>query len=221
MLNNHMIIQNALFGQYGHPNTSKFNAIGTKGFTILSFLVYQSGNYQFSFTSKGQIAKFTGLDRRAVDRYLKLLIANKLIEVDNNPSGANDLFLVDLSNYYNLQGGYELLPKDIFQKFYYKELDPVSWSILCLLSKMHNVNFGNELSSQGFTSISEQSIGEYINTSKNTINKYVEVLKKLELIKVKDGKDIIVGYSVDGSPAYQYSCNQYFINHKEQKQSGK
>jgi len=178
---NFIQMKNGLFGDNKDPTTSLIHSIGVIGYSILTYLVYKSrGEYK------------TTIDLQDLSTIVK-----------------KDRLTIDLTLYYNLKGGFEKIPQSIYLD-YYKQLSPTGWIILCLLTKMHNRDFGGT-GSLGFTSISEDRISQFLGIHKNTVSLYIIEIKKLKLIKVINSKNIITGYDDYGNPQKTYVPNQYSV----------
>ena len=208
-------MKNCLFGSNKDPTTSTIHSIGTIGYSILSYLVYKSrGEYQTTIDLQELISSLE-ITKRTIRKYLPELQQNNLIICNKDLSTIvmKDRLSIGLIPYYQLKGGFEKIPKSIYID-YYDTLTPIGWTILCFLAKMQNINFGNK-GSQGFTSISEERIGEFLGIHKNTVSTHISQIKKLKLIKITKGKNIISGYDEYGNPIKTYTPNQYHVMFKD------
>ncbi|MBZ9622869.1 hypothetical protein G9F71_008385 [Clostridium sp. FP2] len=208
---NFIQMKNGLFGNNKDPTTSLIHSIGTIGYSILTYLVYKSRGEHKTTIDLQDIISTLSISKLTVKKYLPKLQQSNLLTCSKDLSTIvkKDRLTIDLTLYYNLKGGFEKIPQSIYLD-YYRHLSPTGWIILCLLTKMHNRDFGGT-GSLGFTSISEDRISQFLGIHKNTVSLYVIEIKKLKLIKVINSKNIITGYDDYGNPQKTYVPNQYSV----------
>lgn len=137
-----MIIKNSIF-----TDQIIYNIL-PMGFALLSYLLYESRNTTDIFTTINIAMDILDIKmKKTIIGYFDILKKNNLITFTKNLSemGIHDRFEVDLTQYYNIQGGFEQIPGSIFIDNYINEN---SWTILCLLCKMYHTDYGNAMLSQ-------------------------------------------------------------------------
>jgi len=203
-----MIIKNSIF-------TDKiiYNILPL-GFALLSYLLYESRNTTDTSTTTNIAMDILNIKtKETAIRYFNLLKQHNLINFKENlkRTGINKRFEIDLSQYYNIQGGFEQIPGYIFIDNY---IDEYSWTILCLLCKLYHANYGNAMLTQ------EEICFNTGIKDRRTIRDYIKKLEDKKLITIIDSKTFFNPFTStednDGYYPVSMSC-KYQINFYSQK----
>lgn len=204
-----MIIKNSIF-------TDKiiYNILPL-GFALLSYLLYESRNTTDISTTISIVTKILNIKtKETVINYFNSLKQYKLINFKENLKqiGIHERFEIDLTQYYNIQGGYEQIPGNVFIDNY---IDEYSWTIFCLLCKMNHTDYGNAMLTQ------EEICFNTGIRDRRTIRDYLKKLENKKLITIIDSKTFFNPFvSTDTNDGYypeSISC-KYQINFYSQGQ---
>jgi hypothetical protein len=204
-----IIIKNSIFTDKIIYNISPL------GFALLSYLLYESRNTtDVSTTMSIVMKKLTIQTKETIIKRFNTLKECKLIDYkeDLKKIGIHDRFEIDLSQYYNLQEGFEQIPGYIFIDNY---IDEYSWTIFCLLCKMYHTDYGNAMLTQ------EEICFNTGIKDKRTIRDHLKRLEDKKLITIINSKTFFNPFvSTDTNNGYypeSISC-KYQINFYSQKQ---
>lgn len=100
---------------------------------------------------------------------------------------------------------------DLFEDYIYK-IGHTGWSILCLLSKLHNKTYGNIMDG-GFANPTEEYISIIISKSIDTVSVYLYMLQNQKLIKIQAQEPITI-INKYGNEEDKYLPNHYIVKHK-------
>lgn len=182
-------IQNGLFGEYTKPEETIIHSIKPMGFYIFSYLLYESNGNNTINTSKGFISQYLDLDIRTVTKYLMLLKNNNLISCSQDiQKNKNTLLEISLKQYYDIPGGYELIPSELFEH-HRKTISDKGWLLLCFITKLANFDLGSGIG-LAYANVSREFIEKQIGIDKETITIYTGILEEQNLIEVKPRKSI-------------------------------
>jgi hypothetical protein len=137
-----IIIKNAIF------TDRIIYSILPLGFALLSYLLYESRNTTDTSTTINILMNILTIKtKKTTIKYLNKLKEFNLIKFkeDLSDTDVNKRFEIDLTQYYDIQGGFEQIPGHIFIDNYIGE---DSWTIFCLLCKMYHTDYGNAMLSQ-------------------------------------------------------------------------
>lgn len=182
-------IKNILFGKYTAPEDSIIYNIKSIGFYILSYLIYEAKGNDYLNTNKTFIGEYLSLDIRTVTKYLVFLQENNLISCIQNiqETKRNSLLEISIEQYNNMEGGYELIPVDIFST-YRKVISDKGWIIFCILTKMSSSNTKNI--DKPSIKVSLKFLSNIINISQDTIIDYTNILEEAKLITISPRNNI-------------------------------
>lgn len=204
-----MIIKNSIF-----TDRIIYNILPL-GFALLSYLLYESRNTTDTSTTISIVMKILNVKTKdTIMNYFKSLKKHNLIDFkeDLKQTSINDKFEIDLSQYYNIQGGFEQIPGYIFIDNY---IDEYSWTIFCLLCKMYHTDYGNAMLTQ------EEICFNTGIKDKRTIRDHLKRLEDKKLITIINSKTFFNPFvSTDTNNGYypeSISC-KYQINFYSQKQ---
>jgi hypothetical protein len=224
----------ALDNNFFNINKRWFNAIKTEGFTIYSYLLAIQGNRSFGKASindlistfnvdydnrpsvkysESKINKISTIkDKRVLIKYIKLLETNKLISlVGEIPKSNNANFTFKCIA--NKEDGFTPISDELFID-YISKIGYIGWSILCLLTNLHNNTFGG-VGCCGFCNPSEEYISKILKKDIKTIQCYLKLLEKLKLIKIENQTPIFTGlYSSSGKEIYEFITNHYIVKNR-------
>jgi hypothetical protein len=245
MSNNFLKINNDFIKAPNENGVNTFKIIGTEGFTLYTYFLYQQSYNQSTNTSIRMIQAFLcrnydkrpeltyknkngdpcriGLmkDRKTILTYMEFLHNNKYIEIHNiedlisehgkfSSIGINDIFVISCNHI--PKDKYTLIPGDIFLDCIHK-IGHVGWSLLVILSNLHNDSFGNS-ESNGFAYPKEEYLAETINKGLTSTKQYLYLLSKKNLIKIEEQPNIEI-ITVKGSEI-TYTRNHYIVKWKLQ-----
>lgn len=186
-------IKNELYGSYIQSKEPIIYSIKSIGFYILTYLLYKADGTNNLNITKANISDYLKIvDIRTVTKYLLLLKKNNLIscEEDIVKNNKNSLLEISLKQYTDIDGGYELIPSEIFIN-YKDTISDKGWLILCLLTKMANFNLGSG-SGLAYANISRETISKQIGLDRKTVTIYTNILKKEKLIQIIPRKNILL-----------------------------
>jgi hypothetical protein len=166
-------------------------------------------------------------DKKTLAKYLKTLVRLKLINILNLTDivhkhnstedefnfeyiNATETLLIKVDKL-ETDKGWNGISTELFEDYIHK-LGHIGWSILCLLSKLHNINYSNTLDG-GFANPTEEYMCKVLNRNESTISAYLYLLDKLKLIKIIPQEPI---YKVNkyGMEELCYIPNHYIVKHK-------
>lgn len=152
------------------------------GFSILSYLLYESRNTTDMSTTISILMEFFNIKRKeTIINHLTRLRKFNLINFKENLNETNihKKLEIDLTNYYSLQGGYEQISGSIFIDNYINEY---AWTILCLLCKLNHVDYGN-------AKLTQEEIGYHTGIKhRQTIKNNLQKLEEKNLITIENNK---------------------------------
>jgi hypothetical protein len=212
-----------------------FTRVGTKGFFIYSYLLYQQGNKGTCEVSMKMIQTFLNKDYdnrptiqyrknkeckielikepRTIAKYIQLLADNKLIKIHNQYKRINDVIIITCNTFND--DLFIPMPEQLFIDKIYKT-GHIGWSLLCLFTKLFNKEYGS-ISCEGFCNPSQEYISSIIKTDVDTIRSYSYLLEKLKLIKILPQEKVYKCIDSKGTEVYEYLPNNYIVNHKLQE----
>lgn len=224
-INNNILTDNNQF------NT--FKKIGTEGFTLYCFLLTQQGQKSYCQTTIKMIASFMNRDiknpkeleysnskkcrvssmkdKKTISKYLRLLNANEMIEVKTDMSvKLNDILTLKTKK--PDDKNFTMISEDLFVDYIHK-IGHIGWSLLCILTKLHNSDFGN-CSSEGFANPTEEYLSSIIKKDLKTIRAYLYLLQDYKLIKIEPQKPIYRGLDKNGVEFYEFLPNTYVVKNR-------
>jgi hypothetical protein len=245
MSNQFLKISNELIKGQDEQGINSFKLIGTEGFTLYTYLLYQQNNNQnvsinirmiqsflcrnydkrlvLDYKNKeGKPCKVSLMkDRKTIINYLQYLYEQKYITIHNiddillqhnkfNSIGINDILIISCN--YIAKDRYTLIPSDLYFDYIHK-IGHIGWSLLVILSNLHNETFGNNMSN-GFAYPKEEYLAETINKGITSTKQYLYLLDKLKLIKIEEQPNIEIITSK--GKEITYTRNHYIVKWKLQ-----
>lgn len=204
------------FFTYNESDLNFFERYKTDGFTVYSYILYSrniSGVTQCTIKDIISFLNCQGMkDKRTIERLLIRLHKNKLINIQNiKPKiGLNDSLIIQL-NISEMKNGFTPMSSNLFIDKISK-IGHVGWSILCLLTKLHNKNFGG-LGCVGYATPTEEYIGKVVNRHVSSVKNYLQILEQNRLIKIIP-QDPIYLDNEEGYEIVKYLPNKYEIKNK-------
>lgn len=214
--------------------------ISTEGFSIYSYLLMKQGvdNYvevslkmiQTFFKresddkckliySQNKIKNVSRIkDKRTLIKYLDYLNNNiKLIEYDGIVSSRdvriNDIIYIKVHKFDTSDGKFEMINNDIFSDYIHK-IGHIGWGLYCVLSRLHNYNFGSE-TSIGFACPTQEYLSSVLHIRPNTLSAYSKLLERCKLIDIEVSKPKFSHYDVNGNEIFEYTPNSYIVKAKD------
>lgn len=151
--------------------------------------------------------------------YLQDLLKQKLIKIYNANDIKNKYGIINKININETliisckeisKDKYSLMPNDLYLNYIYK-IGHIGWSLLCVLSNLHNNTYGGT-GCQGFANPSEEYLSKTINKGTTTIKVYLKLLKELKLIKIEEQDNIYI--ETAHGEEVSYTSNHYIIKWK-------
>lgn len=215
-------ISNEFFdGQNEQSMTSK---IGHVGFTIFSCILIEKGSKSHALLTIKNIKAITCItDTRTIVKYIKLLMYNKLISIDDitidSKIKINDNLLIHINPEWSEPEKFTIMSEELFMNKI-QLIKPIGWTLLCVLSKLHNYTYGtldseHNLFYTGYASPSEESLMYYVSvSSKSTINEYINILENLQLIFVIRNDRVDVFGNENEPYSFKRVNNKYIVNNR-------
>ena len=219
-------------------STDKFNIferIGTEGFTLYNYLLTQQAQKAYCQINIKMIISFmdretrNGKDllyinktckvsklksRKLALKNLRILRDNELIKLDTDEKeltyGLNEIITVKVSKIET--NNFTMISEDLFVDYIHK-IGHIGWSLLYILTKLHNDNFGSS-TSEGFANVSQQYLKSIIKRNEKTIGAYLNLLESYKLIKIEKNEAIYRGENKHGQEIYEYVPNNYIVKNR-------
>lgn len=243
MSNQFIKINNEFFKGKDENGINTFLKIGTEGFTLYTYFLYQQGINQSCNINIRMIQSFLCRDyedrpeleyknkkdtkckiscikdRKTILHYIECLYKNKFIVIHNIDDilkgiksfggiGINEILIISCNGIPNDK--YTIIPNDLYFDYIHK-IGHIGWSLLTILSNLHNASFGGEYS-YGFAYPKEEYLSEIINKGLTTTKQYLYLLGKQKLIKIEPQPTIIIETS--HGDEYIYTRNHYIVKWK-------
>lgn len=179
------------------------------GFSLLSYLLYESRNQGDTFSTISIAMKSLNIKvKKTVIKYFEILKENKLISYKENLDNLdiNSKFDIDLRPYYLLEGGFEKIPAYIFIDYYSDESE---WTIFCLLCMYINNKYGNAIISYG--NITDYTGIKHNTTIKQKLMSLID-LGLLEVISIKTNDNEDMSFENFESASIFSQSHKYKIN---------
>lgn len=221
------------FFKLNEANITPIRVIGTGGFLLYHYLLYEQSSKQTCNLTIRMIQEFLNMDynnrpniiynknkdnkvstlkgKNTIIKYLKLLSNNGFIKIRNGIS--NDINKPMVIECIKMDSkGFEAFPSAVFVDYIHK-IGHIGFTILCLLGKNFNANYGS-CSCEGFANPTEEYISLVIGRDIKTVRAYLYLLKDLKLINIKPQPPIVTGYNECGEEMYEYIANHYEVRYK-------
>jgi hypothetical protein len=156
--------------------------LGSTGFAILSYILYESRQTLDASISIAFIMDFLNIKQHStVRKYLKSLMDLNLITISEDVDAVDKhkRLFISLEDYFSLSGGFRMIPISIFLK-YLNEMNLTTWLIFCTLSKLYHPD-------KECTKIALGDLRILLSISdKRTVSKNIKLLENLKLIEIKE-----------------------------------
>ena len=210
---NFIKINNRFFYDKEGKASVLFKMIGTDGFTILCYLTMIQINLPAARTNIKDILDFTGIkDKRTAVKRLKTLQKNKIITVDKDISkiNVNDILSIKINELVSkTDDNFTTISSNLFSDYIHK-IGCNGWSILCLLTRLHN----NTYSDNGYANPSHEHIRRVIGLSITTIKKYIDILADNKLVKAEEQTPTFLFTNTYGKDIYESYPNKYIVSNR-------
>lgn len=231
--------------------TNLFKRIGTEGFLLYTYLLYQQGmNLTLNTTlkiiqssinkdyTKRQSVKYNNnkhckisclKEKDTIINYLDILQINNLIILHNiddiknyiheklnkefkmNLINVNQTMIIECLHPSDVSGNFTSIPSNLCRDYIHR-VGHIGWSILCLLSNLHNYTYGNQ-EDYGFANPSEDYISDVVHKGTSAIKAYLPLLERLKLIKIYPQPPITITNQY-GDDEIEYTPNHYVVKWK-------
>lgn len=164
--------------------------------------------------NKNEIIPNKYREYRTLSKHLDSLIQNNLIEINIDGTNiiktstikSNDMFYIKVNEIG--VNSFLAMPDEITIK-HQLQLGTTGWSIFCLLSNLHNNNYGG-IQSTGFANPKQKYISDILNTNRSTVQKYLKLLEEQKLIKIV--KQLPEEYELEnGEIQYKQLSDHYIV----------
>lgn len=212
-----------------------FAQIGTEGFTLYTYLLYEQESKPMTITSIKKIQSFMcrDYDKRPKIKYdkhteckisclhkketiintLRVLEQKELIfidtKIDYNKLNINTNIVLKCKEF---NTGFEPISTNLFIDKIHK-IGHIGWSLLCFLTKCHNISYGG-IQCDGFGNPTEDYIERVIKRNIKTIRGYSELLEKQHLIRIEQQQPVLIGEDQHGKGVFDYIANHYIVKSK-------
>jgi len=216
-------------------NINPIHTIGTEGFLLYHYFLYEQGNKPICNLSIRMIQEFLNRDydkrpiitytknkcnpvslmksKKTIVKYLKILVNNKYIKIHNGvPSNINKPMIIQCVK--TEETGFDAFPIALFINKIHR-MGHIGFTILCLLGKNFNSTYGT-ISCEGFANPSEEYISKVTNRDFKTVRAYLRLLESQKLIKIKKQPAIVKGVNEYNYPIYEFINNHYEVGYKMQ-----
>lgn len=210
---NFIKINNRFFYNKEGKAGDMFKRIGTDGFTIICYLIMLQNNLPAARTNIKDILDFTGIkDKRTVVKRLETLQKLGTIKLNKELSkvGVNDILSIKVNEKVSKsEDNFTSISSNLFND-YIHIIGHIGWSILCLLTKLHNYNYSFE----GYANPSHEHISRIIDRGITTVKKYINILSDNGLVKVEEQVPTFLFTSTKGKDIYENYPNHYIVRHR-------
>lgn len=208
-------------------------AIGTEGFLLYHYFLYEQGNKPMCNISINMIQEFLNRDydnrpilkytskkqnkvslmknKTTIIKYLNILSNNKYIKIHNKLSTSIHKPII-IECIKTEETGFDAFPMNLLVNEIHR-IGHIGFNILCLLGKNFNSSYGS-ISCEGFANPSEEYISKVIHRDIKTVRAYLYLLQSEKLIKIKKQTPIVVGVNEHNEPIYEYINNHYEVGYK-------
>ena len=238
---NQLIKINNIFLKTREDDINIFRRIGTEGFTLYTYFLYEQSNNNSVNISIKMIQTFLtrNYDKRpmldykkrqcqigvlkskpTIILYIKALLKNDFITIKNlddiykkhnnnlDSININEILIISCNNITNNK--FTLIPSNLFLDYIHR-IGHIGWSLLVILSNLHNESFGGEQSC-GFANPSQEYLSNTINKGTTAIKAYLCLLEKLRLIKIEPQEKITI--NTPHGQVDTYLANHYIVKWK-------
>jgi len=225
MIDNEMLLDTSGF------NT--FKRVGTEGFALYCYLLTQQGQRSYCqinikmidgfmnrkiekpknlFYTKDKTSKVSTMkDRKTIIKHLNSLYNSKLISMEYKKTyGINDMLIIKVKRIET--NNFTMISEDLFVDYIYK-IGHVGWSLLYILTKLHNEDYGS-CSCEGYANPTEEYLNSIIKKNIKTIRAYLYLLKDYKLINICVNERIYKGADAYGVNFYEYIPNNYTVRNR-------
>lgn len=181
-------INNLFFYHEGKPS-STFKIITVYGFSIYCYLLIRQGQNTTLETTIKTIYETTKIATRdRIEKYLIKLHKKKMIKIhnytDNIKIKYNQILLITVNTKIsNIDSKYFLMSSDLFLNTV-QRIKSYGWSLLCLLSMLHNYTYSSVNWSFGYANPSIKGMADVLKIGETTVKTYLDELEKEKLIKM-------------------------------------
>jgi len=189
--------------------------IGKQTFTTLCYLMIQCHEDNYVITTMKSVQQYLGYkENRTIKKIFKCLEDNQFIRYEDDTGidiykygyTNNIKIFVDYKQNALDELGYEMIPIDLFTK-YYEIIGDSGWALLCSLAILNN--FKDQCAYPSF-----EYLCSGLRLSATTLKESIDVLCKNKLISIKDKDDTIYSYEdSNGNIFYKYSRNKYYVRY--------
>ena len=185
-------------------------------FSIKQIIAYfnRDSNYKLRYGNKEvKVSKLK--DVRIIKRCIAHLIRLNYIVSDINLDTCNInsviIYNIDICKIRD-DTNYSRINNELFKDYIYK-IGHIGWSIYFVLYRLHNENFGGEMS-KGYANPSIEYIMACTGLSNKTIISYIALLENCKYIKVDRSEPVFSEYDKDGKSIFKTPANQYTVGAK-------
>lgn len=224
MMDNSFLINN--------DELNTFQKIGTEGFSIYCYLISQQAQKSYVQVNTKMIIDFmnrevknskklnygkktcdinTMKSKKTIQKYLKVLRNNELIEYDEKNYKLNDFITIKVKTLVE-ENDFTVISDELFVDYIHK-IGHVGWSLLYILTKLHNSDYGS-ISSEGFANPTEEYLKSIIKKDIKTIRAYLYLLQEYRLIKIEPQDPIYKGVDKNNIEVYEFLPNNYIVKNR-------
>lgn len=227
---NFIMVDNDILTNTEELNT--YNKIGTQGFALYCYLLSQQNNKSYCQVSIKMIDTFMNREvknpklldyknkecsvatlksKKIILNFLKVLNNNEFIELDLDVDyKPNDLITIKVKKCENNK--FTMISEELFVDYIHK-IGHVGWSLLYILTNLHNYDRGGCFSC-GYANPSEEYLKKITKKDIKTIRAYLYLLQDYKLIKIERQERITKGVNMYGVEVYEYLPNNYIVKNR-------
>jgi len=190
-------INNLFFYQEGKPS-NVFKQIDIYSFSLYCYFLIRQGQNKNVETSIKTIYESTKIAiKKTLIDHLLTLNKKKMIKIHNLEEGKklkyNQTLFVTVNNKVsNIDSKYFLMNTNLFIDTI-QTIKSYGWSLLCLLSMLHNYTYAAVNWSFGYANPSIRGMADTLNIGETTVKKYIDILNKQKLIQVINQEPNYIG----------------------------
>lgn len=197
-----IIIDFEIFTKEKLPN------IGTDGFALYCYLASSKGILKTNYTEMKYIKSFfKGVDgfsdNRTINKNLDNLHKYGIIKINRVGNLIEYEINEDIKQFL-------MFPVDVFENEI-GNIGCIGFTLLCLLSKLHNNSYGS-ITSEGFSNPSQEYLAMILGIHRMTVIKYMELLERQKFIK-REVQELRCEDNDYGGKEFQRHTNHYFVQH--------
>lgn len=209
-------VPNSIFFYNQDTHGTEIHKIGTKGFTVWSYMnMLQGGNNILPITinSLSKQLNVKGLkDKRVIKAILLNLKRLNYINCDSltKETKPNELIYIEVWKYTGK--GYSQIDSQLIHD-QISTLGHIAFTLYCLMHKEHSADLGNQsLSDNGYCQRKTEWFAERLNLTRSTVETHINKIPSI-LVKVEEQKPM-VEYNDKGDKIFTQQPNRYFVKAK-------